>query len=70
LSEPVVAPAVFNAEEARAYLRLPDRTFRRLLAEGRLPGFRCGRLWRFRREALERWIEAQEQRNQWRQDGR
>lgn len=59
-------PDVLTVEEAMAYLRLPERTFRRLLADGKLPGFKCGHCWRFRRVALEAWIERQEERSQWR----
>ncbi len=57
---------VLTLREAAAYLRLPERTFRRLLAEGKLPGFRLGQQWRFRRSALEVWMEERETQTCWR----
>jgi excisionase family DNA binding protein len=50
-----------TAGEIAEYLRLPRSTVYKLAQEGRLPGFKVGRLWRFRREAVMQWVREQEQ---------
>lgn len=59
-------PDVLTAEEAREYLRIGRTAFYDALAEGKLPGIKVGRLWRFRRETLEAWMTTQERSTQWR----
>lgn len=41
-----------------AYLKLAEKTAYRLVSEGKLPDFKIGGSWRFKREDLETWIEA------------
>ena len=41
------------------YLKVTERTLYRLVQEGKLPAFKVGNSWRFRREDLERWISDQ-----------
>lgn len=42
------------------YLKVTERTlYRRLVQDGKLPEFKVGNSWRFRREDLERWISEQ-----------
>jgi len=48
---------VLTAEEAARYLRVGERTLRRMLREGRLPGRKVGREWRIAREALDRYLK-------------
>jgi excisionase family DNA binding protein len=55
---------VLTVAEVAEWLRC-SRTYVRNAAEGRvdgphLQGFRVGRLWRFRREAVQRFIERRE----------
>lgn len=50
-----------TAEEIAEYMRLPQSTVYKLAQEGKLPGFKVGRHWRFRREAVMQWIREQEQ---------
>jgi excisionase family DNA binding protein len=49
-----------TAEEVAEYLRLPLSTVYKLVQDKRLPGFKVGKHWRFRREAFNEWIKQQE----------
>jgi excisionase family DNA binding protein len=49
-----------TAEEVAEYLRLPLSTVYKLAQDKRLPGFKVGKHWRFRRDTIQKWIEAQE----------
>lgn len=51
---------LLTVEEIAAYMRLPHSTVYKLAQEGKLPGFKVGRHWRFRREAVLQWIQEQE----------
>ncbi len=48
----------WTAEEVAAYLRLPQSTVYKLAQDKVLPGFKVGKHWRFRREAVLEWIRA------------
>lgn len=50
---------ILTLKEVAAYLKLAEKTAYRLASEGKLPGFKVGGSWRFKREDLEAWIEAQ-----------
>ncbi len=50
-----------SAREVADYLKLTEKTAYRLAAEGKIPGFKVGGSWRFKRSELEKWInEAME----------
>jgi len=49
-----------TAEEVAEYLRLPLSTVYKLVQDKRLPGFKVGKHWRFRREAFQEWIKQKE----------
>ena len=49
---------ILTLREVAEYLKLAEKTAYRLAAEGKLPGFKVGGSWRFKREDSERWIEA------------
>jgi len=53
-----------TAEEVAEYLRLPLSTVYKLAQDKRLPGFKVGKHWRFRREAIQEWIKQQESQNE------
>ncbi len=53
-------PEILGAKEVAEYLHVHLFTVHRLAREGRLPAFKIGADWRFRRDSLERWIEDQE----------
>lgn len=41
------------------YLKLMEKTAYRLAAEGKIPGFKVGGSWRFKRSEIEKWIDSQ-----------
>ena len=52
---------ILTLKEVAAYLKLAEKTAYKLAAEGKLPGFKVGGSWRFKREDVENWIEEQKQ---------
>lgn len=50
---------ILTLKEVAAYLKLAEKTAYKLTAEGKLPGFKVGGSWRFKREDIDRWIEEQ-----------
>lgn len=50
---------ILTLKEVATYLKLAEKTAYRLASEGKLPGFKVGGSWRFKREDLEAWIEEQ-----------
>ncbi|MDZ4760991.1 MAG: helix-turn-helix domain-containing protein [Alphaproteobacteria bacterium] len=51
---------VMTIREVADYLKLAEKTAYRLAAEGKIPGFKVGASWRFRKSEIDRWIVAQE----------
>ena len=51
-------PDVMTFEEVMVYLRIPRSSLYKLAQEGKIPAQKVGRHWRFRREALDRWLEG------------
>lgn len=51
---------VFTIKEVAAYLKLAEKTAYRLASDGRLPGFKVGGSWRFRKSEIDAWIKEQE----------
>ncbi len=49
---------ILTLDEVAAYLKAGKRTVYRLAAEGKLPAFKLGGTWRFRRSDLDEWIAA------------
>ena len=45
--------------EIAGILRIHPFTVTRLAREGKLPGFKVGGIWRFRKDQFEQWINAQ-----------
>ena len=50
---------ILTLKEVAAYLKLAEKTAYKLAAEGKLPGFKVGGSWRFKREDVQNWIEEQ-----------
>lgn len=48
---------ILTLKEVADYLKLAEKTAYRLAAEGKLPGFKVGGSWRFKREDVLQWIE-------------
>lgn len=49
---------VLTIEELAIYLKIPKSTLYKLVREGRIPSQKIGRHWRFRRGAIDRWLDA------------
>ena len=49
---------ILTLKEVAEYLKLTEKTAYRLAAEGKLPGFKVGGSWRFKRVGIEDWIES------------
>lgn len=45
----------YTAEEIAKYLKLHPYTIRRLAREKKIPAFRVGGQWRFRKDAIDMW---------------
>jgi excisionase family DNA binding protein len=51
-------PPVMTIAEVAAYLRIPRGSVYKLAQRGGIPCQKVGRHWRFRREAIERWLDS------------
>ena len=50
---------VMTVKEVAEYLRVNQRTVYRLAVDRKLPGFKVGATWRFKRTDIDVWIAAQ-----------
>ena len=50
---------IMTIKEVVEYLKIRDKTAYRLVAEGKITGFKVGGSWRFRRSEIETWIDEQ-----------
>ena len=56
-------PSLMTVEELARYLRMKKVTIYKHAQGGKLPGFKVGSTWRFKKSTIDRWIEAQENTN-------
>lgn len=54
-------PQILTIDEASNYLRIPLSSLYKLAQEGKIPCQKVGRHWRFRKEAIDRWLEERVQ---------
>lgn len=47
-----------DLDQLEEYLRVPKSTLYRLAQQGRIPGHKVGRAWRFDREEVDAWIKS------------
>lgn len=50
---------ILTIKEVSEYLKLAEKTTYRLAAEGKIPAFKVGGSWRFRKSEIDSWIESQ-----------
>ena len=50
-------PDILTIQETGQYLRIPLRTMYKLAQEGKIPCQKIGRHWRFRKAALDKWLD-------------
>jgi excisionase family DNA binding protein len=48
---------VLTIEELSVYLKISKSTLYKLVREGRVPSQKVGRHWRFRKVAIDRWLD-------------
>jgi excisionase family DNA binding protein len=51
-----MAEVLLTAQQVAAYLKVDKFTVYRLVAQRKLPAFRVGSQWRFKRSSLESWL--------------
>jgi excisionase family DNA binding protein len=49
-------PQIMTTKELARYLKLHEITICKYAAQGRIPAIRIGRVWRFDREVIDKWI--------------
>lgn len=52
---------IMTIRDVSAYLKVAEKTAYRLAAEGKIPGFKVGGSWRFRREEIINWTREASQ---------
>ena len=52
--------SVMTVKEVADYLNIKVVTIYKHAQEGKLPGFKVGSTWRFKKETIDKWIEKQE----------
>lgn len=50
---------ILTIKELSEYLKLNEKTAYRLASEGKIPGFKVGGSWRFRRDEIEKLTKGQ-----------
>jgi len=56
----VPTDAVFTIDDLVVYLKLPKSTVYKLAQEGKIPGQKVGRHWRFHRDTIDAWLTRHE----------
>ncbi len=59
--EQTVQDAVLSIDELAVYLKIAKSTLYKLAQEGKLPGQKVGRHWRFRKETIDRWLDEHQE---------
>jgi len=49
--------SILTIKELSLYLKLAEKTAYRLASDGKIPGFKVGGAWRFRKLDIDQWIE-------------
>ncbi len=55
---------VYTVQELASYLRMKPLTIYKHASGGKLPGFKVGSHWRFKKATIDQWIQSQEITNQ------
>ncbi|MGH9535868.1 MAG: helix-turn-helix domain-containing protein [Terriglobales bacterium] len=53
------SPEVMNIRQAADYLGISSDTLYKYLADERIPAFKLGNRWKFKKSVLDRWMERQ-----------
>ena len=52
---------LWTVEDIADYLRLEPETVRSMTRDGKLPGFKVGRVWRYKKESIRNWLKNMEE---------
>ena len=55
-----MATDILTIKEVAEFLKLTEKTAYRLAADGKIPGFKVGGSWRFRRDEIEKMTRSKE----------
>lgn len=50
---------IITIKELAEYLKIAEKTAYRFALEKKIPGFKVGNAWRFRKKEIDEWIEKQ-----------
>ena len=50
---------ILTPKEVSKYLKIPLSSLHQLAREKKIPAFKVGRHWRFKKDEIKRWIEGQ-----------
>ncbi|MCK4873619.1 MAG: helix-turn-helix domain-containing protein [Phycisphaerales bacterium] len=56
-ADTVPTGAVFTIDDLVVYLKLPKSTVYKLAQEGKIPGRKVGKHWRFHRDTIDHWLK-------------
>ena len=54
---------IMTVKDLAQYLKIAEKTAYRFALEGKIPGFKVGSAWRFRKSEIDEWIEKQRKPN-------
>lgn len=54
---------IMTIKELAEYLKIAEKTAYRFASEGKIPGFKVGSAWRFKKEEIDAWIKRQSEEN-------
>ncbi|MGB2599433.1 MAG: helix-turn-helix domain-containing protein [Candidatus Omnitrophota bacterium] len=55
-----MASSMMTLKELAEYLKMKEVTIYKHAQEGKIPAFKVGSKWRFKKETIDKWIEKQE----------
>ena len=56
----MVKESLMGFHDVKGYLKISRATLYKLLQEGRIPAYKVGSQWRFRKEKLDKWLNDNE----------
>jgi len=59
---------ILTVKDVADYLKVNERTVYRMAASAKLPAFKVGASWRFKKEGIDAWIEQQNNQNRGRDE--
>jgi excisionase family DNA binding protein len=49
---------LITIKDVAEFLQIAEKTIYRMAADGKIPAFKVGGSWRFRRKEIEKWLES------------